>query len=284
MKRLLIIISFIVLTCFGYVIIANGFSNDQFGLDISSYSDIENDSAEMTKLLAAYNKKNDEEYETTLTSLKGAITKYKKSKQEYEDVLKLLEEQMGTNEEGIHSSKVSYEIEFLLAELGLYGDRNGLDIEMTLSKSNAYDENASSLGYTLCDMNFKLVGEYIDIAEYLYDIEGNDELGFEIRDFNMIPTQTSFTVYSVPIKSSSLIESVTNSSLNDPNNKGSMTGVVNDDGSPVNTTTNNTTNSTSGNTTNNTTTNTSTNTNTTNTASNSGTTANMSNSTFRSST
>ena len=274
MKRLLITISLIVLTCFGYVIIANGFSNEQFGLDISSYSDIENDSAEMTKLLAAYNKKNDEEYETTLTSLNGAITKYKKSKQEYEDVLKLLEEQMGTNEDGIHSSKVSYEIEFLLAELGLYGDKEGLDIEMTLSKSNAFDENATSLGYTLCDMNFKVSGEYMDIAEFLYDIEGNDELGFEIRDFNMIPTETTFTVYSVPIKSSSLIESVTNSALNDPNNKGSMTGIVDNDGSPTNTTTNNTTNTTSGGTTN----------NTSNTVSNTGTTANTANSTFSSST
>jgi len=84
MKRLLIIIALILISIFGYVVVANGFSNDGMNINISSYTQLGQKSEELTKDVAAYNKKNDEEYSSSLSKLNTAKKQYTLAKEEYQ--------------------------------------------------------------------------------------------------------------------------------------------------------------------------------------------------------
>ena len=121
MKRVLIVVILIVLIWFGYTIVTEGFQYEDFDIDILSYEAIQTKSDTMTKALAAYNKKNDEDYPKTLTSLDSAIKKYQESKEEYEELIEELgtttEEEDGEQEQTIYSSQFAYNIDYLLNEL-----------------------------------------------------------------------------------------------------------------------------------------------------------------------
>ncbi|MBR1540925.1 MAG: hypothetical protein IJ629_07310 [Clostridia bacterium] len=65
MKRLIIFICLIVVLIGGYYLITEGIENDK--LDIASYETIETKSEALTKKLAVYDKKNQEEYDTAVS-------------------------------------------------------------------------------------------------------------------------------------------------------------------------------------------------------------------------
>jgi len=226
MKRLLIIVTILILTWFGYTAVTNGFSSDIFNVNIESYETIKSESESMTKELAKYNKKNNETYKDSEKALNTAIKKYKSTKAEYED---LVEESsystyqdsnidegnyvIGSEDQLIYSSKVAYEIEFLLTTIGVYADKEGVDITMDVLKSSNYDITSNSIGYILCDLNFTVKGEYMNITKFIYDLEDDDELAFEIRNFSMVAEKASFKVYGVPINSETLIDSNMNNTI-----------------------------------------------------------------------
>ena len=55
---------------------------------------------------------------------------------------------------------------------------------------------------------FKISGEYISITDFLYSIEDDDTLGFEIKDFSLNSEngvlKASFSTKNIPISSQSL--------------------------------------------------------------------------------
>lgn len=232
MKRVLIVVMLIVLIWFGYTIVTEGFQYEDFDIDILSYEAIQTKSDTMTKALAAYNKKNDEDYPKTLTSLDSAIKKYQESKEEYEELIEELgtttEEEDREQEQTIYSSQFAYNIDYLLTTLGMYGNKEGVNVTFDLVKSSTYDANAASLGYTLCNLNFTVSGEYINISHFLYDLEDDDELAFEIRDFAMTSAAATFTVYNLPINNATFIDSLTSSTQNSTssNQNSASTGTI----------------------------------------------------------
>ena len=83
-------------------------------------------------------------------------------------------------------------------------------ITMDINKSSVPGNNVS--GYEYYNLSFSVTGQYINIANFLYDIEDDDRLAFEIRDFSMTSGAATFTIYSVPIDSETLMASNNNSS------------------------------------------------------------------------
>ena len=226
MKRVVIIFLLFIFIVFGYSVVSNGFSIDALNFKIYSYSEIESQSDDLTLMVAAYNKKNDTEFEETLDSLQEAIEAYEEAKDEYEDIIESLgisEETTDENDEIVVASSFPvYEIDFLWATIGNYAKKEGLVITMDVKENSTVSEN---LGYGLYNLYFVVTGEYINIADFLYDIEDDDELGFEIRDYTMsatseitedddgdevetITTMATFTLYNVPLNSESLLETV----------------------------------------------------------------------------
>lgn len=207
MKRVLIIILLILSILLGYSLVTKGFSNDKMEFSVSSYNDIGDQSEVLTMAVAAYNKKNDKEYQTILNNLNSSITKYEKTKGEYEDLIaEIGSTEEVTNEEDdivVVPSLTVYEIDFLWATIGNYAKKEGLTITMDVNKSSASTE---SLGYGLYNLSFSVSGQYINIANFLYHLEDDDKLGFEIRNYSMTSGSATFTIYNVPLNSDSLLD------------------------------------------------------------------------------
>ena len=60
----------------------------------------------------------------------------------------------------------------------------------------------------MCDLTFNVTGDYIALTDFLFDLEGDDSLRFEINDFVMQKggqnLQATFVVKDVPIDSKTL--------------------------------------------------------------------------------
>lgn len=73
--------------------------------------------------------------------------------------------------------KEKYMQEFILTKIGNYADDEGVDTRIVVTNSETP---------TLYDINFTVKGKYIDVADYIYDIENDSKLGFKIEDFIMV--------------------------------------------------------------------------------------------------
>lgn len=69
----------------------------------------------------------------------------------------------------------------------------------------------------MCDLNFTITGEYIAITDFIYSIEGDDKLNFEISNFLLEKggenLQATFVVKEVPINSKNLSSVPTTSAV-----------------------------------------------------------------------
>ena len=232
MKRLITFICLFVIIFVGYTLITKGFESNSF--NIPNYEVIEDKSEALTKKLAVYDKKNQEEYETAVTNLNSSIKSFKGSKEKYEAIREELADVLNKDdtesvdeviEEVIYSDKEKYMMDFLLVTLGNYGEKEGVDVDLKLTTSSTTDSNASTLNYFLADLKFTVTGQYIDVTNFISDLENNDKLNWEIKDFSMANgtangytgVSATFTIKDVPIDSESYIEtsSYTGYSTND---------------------------------------------------------------------
>ena len=211
MKRVIIIVLLILAILFGYQIIVNGIENGEGEILVSSYEQVEDISSDLVRDVASYNNLNDLQYNEMLTSLNTTMEEYEDTKEEYEELLEEIGDIFGGSQEVIYAPVSIYEIDFLWTIIGNYARTEGIVITMDVSRSTVSSSDASGYGYY--NLNFSVSGEYIDISNFLYDIEDDDRLSFEIRDFSMTSGAASFTIYNVPIDNETMTISNTSNSL-----------------------------------------------------------------------
>ena len=235
MRRIILLALVAVLAFFAYVCVTDGVVNDNFHIEISSFSDIEKQSEDMTKELADYNELNDKTFEVAKNNLSSAIKGYKNIKIEYNDLIETLGLEEKEETEIIESTKTAYQIDFLWAIIGNYATKEGLtDINLVFRESEK--KAPSNAGYILADLEFAVSGQYILIANFLYDLEDDDRLSFEISKFEMQKGKATFTVSNVPIESSTLttLSSISENSSSSSSN--SLSGSSSLKGNATNTT------------------------------------------------
>lgn len=215
MKRVIIIILLILAILFGYQIVVNGIENSEGDILVSSYKQVEDDSAELVSDVASYNNLNDLQYSEMLSDLNKTRKDYEDTKEEYEDLLDEIGETYGGSQEVIYAPVSVYEIDFLWTIIGNYARTEGIIITMDVNRSSVAVSDVA--GYKYYNLNFSVSGEYIDIANFLYDIEDDDRLSFEIRDFSMTAGAATFTIYGVPIDSETLTTSNVSNTLTTDN-------------------------------------------------------------------
>lgn len=214
MKRLIIFICLIIIVILGFIWIENGFDNAAYG--ISSYNEIEDKYEKLATKIADYKKTNVDEYNTAQERLKTSKTEYKSAKEAYEQILAELEDVLKNSdnkdmneviEEIIYSDQEKYKVDFLLVTLGEYGEKEGVDVYYQLTTSEAKDPNESKMNFFLADLKFKITGQYMDVTNFISDLENDSKLSWEIRDFDMNKAvngvTAAFTIYSVPIDTES---------------------------------------------------------------------------------
>ena len=209
MRRIILIALVAVLAFFGYMCVFKGVENDTMGIEITNLEDVKDESEKMSKELAAYDEKNEKQYEGVKASLNVAIKDYENTKAEYQDLVKTLGlDENSQTEEVVETTKKAYQIDFLFAIIGNYAraensSQRDLDLDLVFVESkNA--QAPSNAGYIFADLEFDVKGNYMKIADFIYDLEDDDRLGYEIRDFQMAEGHAVFTVYNVPIESSTL--------------------------------------------------------------------------------
>ena len=185
-----------------------------------------------------------------------------------EEYLNLLPQNLEDGTQTLPTLK-RYEIETLWVKIGNHATSEGTVIKMDVVQGGTGIETpstetevsnttstSSNQDYAYYNLNFTVNGSYISITDFISDIENDDELGFKIEDFKLVPSssgsdlQATFTCKDILIKK---VEQTATTTTQD------------------NTTNTNNTSNTANNTTNtNSTTNTTNNTNTTNTANSAG--------------
>ena len=180
MKKILILILIIlllVLTCFA---ILKGISFAK----ISSIKDIKNASNKLDQIIDNANVLAEKTYPSEKQELETAIINLKKAKEEYES-----KNPYNAEELNIGAVEVkTYKIHYLWTILGNYRKDEGvrsinLDLKSTTAK-NIYD------------LQFTLVGNYVSITDFLYDIEDDEELKFEIKNLNIAKTEQAVATTS----------------------------------------------------------------------------------------
>lgn len=147
------------------------------------------------------------EYPATIDTLEETYDKCKVQKQKYEEISGFAE----GNKKQVYETK-QYDIGYLWKTVGKYATQYNLTISMDVQKGS---------GQNLYNLNFAVSGQYVNISQFIANIENNSDLYFRIYNFKMsgssATVSSSFTVKDVNIDPSTL-NSSNNSQLSDLDN------------------------------------------------------------------
>lgn len=178
MKKILISVIIVLLLILSSFALAKGIDF----LKIKSINDIKTASSKLDEDFNEANELSNKTYPEEVEGLEEAIKKLKISKQEFESKNIYNEEiSLGTIE------VKNYKIHYLWTILGNYRKYRGVQsLNLDLKSTQAQD---------VYDLEFTLLGTYTRITDFLYDIENDEELNFDIKNFTISSeiTNTSTT-------------------------------------------------------------------------------------------
>lgn len=184
-------------------------------------------------------------YVNTASNLKRTANTLQQSKTEYENQAIL----SSSNSSSYASKLETYDIDYLWTRLGNYAKEEGVVIKIELVASGA--------STNLYNLNFAVTGGYVNITDFIYDIENDSNLGFKIDEFKMSAggdsnVNATFSCKEIPIvvgnvdAPSSDNNTTTNGTTNTTtSNVGNNTTNTNSNTSASSSTTNSTTSTTS---------------------------------------
>lgn len=208
MRKIFILLICVALGWGTYYTISEGF-NIGNNFSVANYKSISSASSGIDTLIIELVDINDVQFAKSKDSLDSAIKKYKDTKEEYEELLETLNANDG-NEQDI-SLVDTYDVDFLWTTVGNYGTEEGISLKFDIIKSTSSFLDTQS--YTMCDLKFTVSGNYIPITDFIYDLEDDSKLEFEISDFSLSKggdnLQATFTVKNVPINNKNLTQFTT---------------------------------------------------------------------------
>lgn len=135
------------------------------------------------------------DYSDNIEKLEETHGKYKVTKQEYNELLGFVDEK----KEDRYETK-QYDIGYLWKIFGKYATSRNIGIGMDVQQSNK--------GKDSYNLNFIISGQYVNISQFIADIENNSDLYFRIYNFKMYGSgeniTATFTVKDISIDPSTL--------------------------------------------------------------------------------
>lgn len=248
MRKILLSLLAIFLLGFSIYIAVYGVSLG--GIEIKSIPAIQEENDKLEKKIANASKLRNTDYTQSVSSQESAYKKLMTEKENYEEMLAL-----GVDENGETLNKIAeYETAKLWITLGNYAKKEGVDLKIGVTSNNSISNTY--------DLNFSVTGGYIQIIDFLYDVERDSTLVFKIENFKLVPgTNTESLVATFTCKDIKINITENASETIEPTNEN---GTSTDSSATNNSTKNTNTNTTNTNSTNNTNTNSTNNTNTRN--------------------
>ena len=193
-----LLIILILMTC---ILITSGIGDGNFVVE--SFVKLEQKTAELNSEVYNLQSQNTSEYKIKRQALIDVSNEYKNKKMQYESLIPIIQ---GVGNEKSKSFDL-YDIDFLWTIIGNYATEDELELQFDVSKftNDIYFLNAD---YILCDLKFTILGEYLSIVDFIYDLEDDERLNFEISNFIMNKMeknlQAKFVVKSIPINKKNL--------------------------------------------------------------------------------
>lgn len=205
MKKILISVIILLLIILSAFALTKGINF----LNIKSINDIKAASNKLENDFNEANELSNKTYPAEVEGLEEAIKKLKISKQEYESKNLYNKEQtsLGTLE------IKTYKIHYLWTKLGNYRkDRGVKTLNLDLKSTQVQD---------VYNLEFTLVGNYTNITDFIYDIENDEELNFEIKNFTISSQIENISNENSDNKNESQNSILKNNNNNDSNNNNS---------------------------------------------------------------
>ena len=171
MKKILISIIIILLIGLGYTIGVKSLSIGQ--LKLESVGDIKNASASLDQKFNTSKEISAKTYPKSIEDLDKVVRDLKTAKQQYQ--AKTLNNPDVQSNLGIIQVE-KYNIEYLWTIIGNYATKYGVTLTLDIKSTSAQD---------VYNLNFSLEGKYIGITDFIYSLEDDSELKFEIKDFKI---------------------------------------------------------------------------------------------------
>lgn len=135
------------------------------------------------------------DYNENVKTLEETFEEYKIQKQKYEDLVGVTS---GITDEIFETKQ--YDIGYLWKVLGKYAEKRSVSLEINIQKSTTLTSSY--------DINFTVSGKYVNISQFITDIENDSDLYFRIYNFTMSGSSeivlSTFTVRNVNIDSSTI--------------------------------------------------------------------------------
>ena len=189
-KKVLLLILVIVLGVGVFSSFAHGVSIKFFGANVEtkSYSDIAKLSEELVNKRKELENKNDSEFKQAIARQESAINNFKSNKSLYEETAL----KASPSEIAQANQKEVYYLDYLWIKIGTYANDN--DVKVLI---NPEDGNNA--------ISFDVSGNYIAVINFIYDIQNDSELGFNVDNLVMqggskdALTNASFRVTNVTV-------------------------------------------------------------------------------------
>jgi len=176
-----------------YIMINNGLQVSN--IEILPYSEIISKSNEVKNKLSEINKLNKEDLISATNKVNEEIAGFTAKKTEYED----LEAKASKEEIAEANKKQEYLLDYLWIVIGNYANDNNVKFKMTTDDVNLR-------------INFDITGSYISIINFIYDLENDSNLRFNLNGIQLASsssadtTKASFSVDGVTVKTSNFAE------------------------------------------------------------------------------
>lgn len=226
MRKISIFVILLILCFCTYYIIEEGFELGSF--ETVTIDDLAKQSKKLNSSIKDLEKLNTTKYNDKKKNLTSSVKEYQTKKTQYES---LIPEMQAAVQESESISVDLYDIDFLWTIIGNYATEEGVTLKFDVTKNVTTLnnlENVNNNDYVFCDLNFTVSGEYITITDFIYDLEDDDRLKFEISDFKLVRggthLQATFVVKSVPINSKNLSVVSSTTTATDTTNTNTTSG------------------------------------------------------------
>lgn len=203
MKKLIIISIITIMFLLTVIISIKGIKIGNFKLE--SYKDIKDASTKIDNDLTTVTKLTGATYPGSVEELETLIKKFQETKQTYENKTK----NSIQASEAVLSTVETYEIEFLWTIIGNYASKEEVNLTLDIVQAT---------GTKLYNLNFKLTGSYVGMADFIYDIENDERLNFEIQNIKMDTTTVVVNTDGTIANSSVASNTKTNTNTNNTTN------------------------------------------------------------------
>ena len=161
MRKLIISIVLVLLIymCYDAVYVGNSY------LGSVGYTTLQSERKSLDLAQQTLDFKNNQEFTAKKMDLNSAVELYNSTKTEYETLAAEQKQQA-------YNSTDLYDIDFLWTQIGNYATNNGIILKFDVVKS--ITTATESTEYTVCDLEFMAIGNYIGVTDFIYDIEDDD--------------------------------------------------------------------------------------------------------------